>query len=313
MGFSARAILTAVCAAAQIGSVACSAEQRAPQPAGTASPVRGMVFVAGPMVETKHGWIPYRDVRAYRDGRLSATYVHRVLPARDRAAASLLFDEVSKTARPIGGGPVRRFDPCPERTVIGKTVELSPSGRAALCIDEWSEKFDGNRLVVFDPLSPRATRRVIFTSRMSDYHQAAWIDEHRIAVTEYAKAGCQRLPLTWATTVTIVDPTGRVLQRGGPCVHGVIAGPRGLVLMRYRYPDVTPLEFLSDVLRIERRRVLPYFSIDRGGTWTEGYPQFYDGDGRVVYYDRINDNGRLYAGGRPLALRDVHGAVWAKP
>nr|MDQ6942935.1 hypothetical protein [Candidatus Eremiobacteraeota bacterium] len=60
-----------------------------------------------------HGWLPSRDTRAYRDGRLDATYHVRVLPARDRATASLLYDEPAGTARPIAGGPSRAFEPCP--------------------------------------------------------------------------------------------------------------------------------------------------------------------------------------------------------
>lgn len=262
-------------------------------PAGRAAPPRGIMFVDGPMVETSHGWVPYRDVRAYRDGRLTATYYHRVLPVRDHAPASLLYDESLRTARSIRGGPMRPFDPCPGTFGVGNYIELSPSGRQGLCVGAWTSA-SGDPLVLFDPRAARTSRRAIFTLGLSGYPPAAWLDERRIAVTEYRPA-CPRGPkgLDEPTGLAIIDRRGRVLQRG-PCVSSVVAGPRGLVLGQ---AIGSPAQF----------------STDGGKTWNPGRPQFADADGKVFYQDYRWDDYILYQGGKPTGFRDAHGATWAMP
>jgi hypothetical protein len=262
--------------------------------AGRAAPPRGIVFIDGPMVETSHGWVPYRDVRAYRDGRLAATYYHRVLPARDHAPASLLYDESARTARSIRGGAMRPFDPCPGTSGVGNYVELSPSGLQGLCAGEWTSASQGHPLVLFDPRSARTSRRAIFTLRLSGYPPAAWLDERRIAATEYRPA-CPRGPkgLDDPTGLTIIDRRGRVLERG-PCVSSVVAGPRGLVLV----------QAIGNPAR---------FSTDGGKTWNAGRPRFADADGKVFYQDQRWDDYALYQDGKPTGFRDVHGATWARP
>ncbi|MDP9104459.1 MAG: hypothetical protein M3N49_00865 [Candidatus Eremiobacteraeota bacterium] len=282
-------------------------------PAGRAAAPRGIVFIEGPMVETAHGWKTYRDVRAFRDGRLVATYDLRVLPARDRASASLIFDEAARTVRPIGGGRAWAFDPCPDASGAGRYVQLSPSGRAGLCLDAWSNTVKGDRLVLFDPRAPRTSRRVLMTSRMDAFRPAAWLDERRIAVTEYREGACPRtLRWEWATSLAIIDRTGRVLERG-PCAYGVLAGPRGLVLQHW-FKESTPLQdFVAAVTFQRAPGAVAHFSADGGRTWRLGRAQFADGDGRVFYADESANDNRLYEGGRPTLLTDPYGATWAKP
>ena len=262
---------------------------------GRAAAPRGIMFVDGPMVETSHGWVTYRDVRAYRDGRLMATYFHRVLPARDRAAASLLYDESARTARSIRGGPMRPFDPCPGTGGAGNYVELSPSGRRGLCAGEFTSAAQAHQLILFDPRSPRASRRVIFSPLGVNGRAAAWLDERRIAVTEYRPGACPRGIKGYddPTGLVIIDLQGRVLERG-PCVFSVLAGPRGLVLVQ-AFPKAMR------------------FSTDGGKTWSDGRAQFADADGNVFYQDERWDDYVLYQAGKPTGFRDVHGATWAKP
>ena len=262
---------------------------------GRAAAPRGIMFVEGPMVETSHGWVPYRDVRAYRDGRLTATYYQRVLPARAHAPASLLYDEFARTVRSIGGGPARPFDPCPGTSGAGNYVELSPSGRLGLCAGKRNAAAEGNQLVLFDPRSPRTSRRAIFSALGLNGRPAAWLDERRIAVTEERPGVCPRGVKGYdePTGLAIIDLRGHVLERG-PCVFRVIAGPRGLVLEQ-AFP------------RVMR------FSTDGGKTWSDGRPQFADADGKVFYQDDRWDDYTLYEGGKPTAFGDVHGATWAMP
>ena len=282
-------------------------------PVGSAAAPRGIVFIQGPMVETAHGWKTYRDVRAFRDGRHVATYDVRVLPARDRAAASLIFDEAARTVRPIGGNRAWAFDPCPDASGAGRYVQLSPSGRAGLCLDAWTNTSHGARLVLFDPRAPRTTRRVIMTSRMDDYHPAAWLDERRIAVTEYREGACPRtLGWHWATSLAIIDRSGRVLERG-PCTYSVLAGPRGPILQHW-FSDSTWLQdFVAAVTFRRPQGPVAHFSLDGGRTWRLGRAQFADGDGRVYYADEAADDNRLYEDGKPTALTDPYGATWARP
>jgi hypothetical protein len=253
------------------------------------------VFVEGPMVETRHGWVPLRDVRAYRDGRLATIYYQRVLPARARASASMLYDEIARTARPIGGGPVRPFDPCPGTGGAGNYVELSPSGRQGLCASTWSSAIDGHELILFDPRSPRTSRRAIFSRLGVNLKPAAWLDEGRVAVTENRPGSCPRGVKGYddPTGLAIIDLRGRVLERG-PCVFYVLAGPRGLVLA----------QAFKRAMR---------FSTDGGTTWSDGRPQFADADGKVFYQADRWDDYVLYEGGKPTAFHDVHGAGWAMP
>lgn len=275
---------------------ACAAAPAAvSHPIGRAAPPRGIMFVDGPMAETKHGWVPYRDVRAFRDGRLTATYHQRVLPARGHAAASLLYDEFARTARSIGGGPVRPFDPCPGTSGAGNSVELSPTGRSGVCAGETMRASDGSPLILFDPRSPRTSRRVIFARLGVNLRPAAWLDERRIAVTELRPGACPRGTKGYdePTGLAIIDRRGRVLERG-PCVFGVLAGPRGLVLA----------QAFGRVMR---------FSVDGGKTWSDGRAQFADADGKVFYQAERWDDDALYEGGKPTAFHDVHGAGWAMP
>jgi hypothetical protein len=264
-------------------------------PMGRASAPRGIVFIEGPMVKTAHGWKSYRDVRAFRDGRLLASYDVRVLAARDRAAASLIFDEAARTVRPIGGGRAWPFDPCPDTSGAGNYVELSPSGRRGLCASEWNSAVKANQLILFDPRSPRTSRRVIFSPLGVNGKAAAWIDEGRIAVTEDRPDACPRGPKGYddPTGLAIIDLRGHVLERG-PCVFYVLAGPRGLVLA----------QAFARAMR---------FSADGGKTWSDGRPQFADADGKVFYQSDRWDDYVLYEGGNATAFRDVHGATWAKP
>ncbi len=284
-----------------------------PHPMGRASAPRGIVFIQGPMVKTAYGWKTYRDVRAFRDGRLVATYEVRVLPARDRVAASLIFDEAARTVRPIGGGRAWSFDPCPDASGAGRYVQLSPSGRAGLCLDAWTKASHGDRLVLFDPRAPRTSRRVLMTSRMDDYHPAAWLDERRIAVTEYREGSCpSTLRMQWATSLAIIDRSGRVLERG-PCTYSVLAGPRGLILQHW-FKDSTWLQdFVAAVTFRSPHGAVAHFSVDRGRTWRLGRAQFADGDGRVYYADESADDNLLYEGGKPTGLTDPYGATWATP
>ena len=312
---SRRAIAALAAAIALAGCAASAADPggRASAPRGRAAPPRGIMFVDGPMVETRHGWVPYRDVRAYRDGRLTATYYQRVLPARDHAPASLLYDESARTARSIGGGPVRPFDPCPGTFGVGNYVELSPSGRLGLCAGDWMAATQGHPLVLFDPRSPRTSAHAIFLTLGMNMQPAAWIDERRIAVTENRPGVCPRgiKGLDDPTGLAIIDLQGRVLGRG-PCVFGVVAGPRGLVLAQVFTESYGPADIMA-MLGLRRRRSVMQFSTDGGKTWSDGRPQFADADGNVFYQsDRCCDN-VLYEGGKPTGFGDVHGATWARP
>jgi hypothetical protein len=278
---------------------------------GTASAPRGFMYIEGPMVKTSHGWVPYRDVRAYRDGRHVATYHERVLVARDRAAASLLYDEIAHTARPIGGGRAWAFDPCPGAGGVNSFVQLSPSGRAGLCMGKWSAAISADSLVLFDPRAPRSSRRVLLTSRLNEYHPAAWLDERRIAVALYDPAHCPYQDWEWGTSLAVIDRSGRILSRG-PCVHGVYAGPRGLVLER-RFIEPSFVQDVIAALTFSKRYRSAHFSSDGGRTWRSGRPQFVDGDGRVFYVDALTDEPTLYEDGKPTAFGDGYNAVWARP
>jgi hypothetical protein len=308
-GAVARCAAAAIVALASAGC-ASNAAVNAPVASGTASPPRGFVYIAGPMTKTAHGWVPYRDVRAYRDGRLVAIYHERVLPARDHAAASLLYDELAHTARSIRGGPSWAFDPCAGESHVGFFVQLSPSGRAGLCLGAWTAATSGHPLTLFDPRAPQRSRRVLLTSRMNEYHPAAWLDERRIAVAVYDKDHCPSDLAEWGTSLAIIDLNGRVLERG-PCVSGLYAGPRGLVLER-RFIDASPLERLIATVTFRMLYPTTHFSVDGGRTWQPGHPQFVDAAGRVFYQDWKYDDMRLYVDGKPTAF-DGHYAVWAKP
>jgi hypothetical protein len=306
-------VLAAVIALAGCAAPIADPGGRTTTPRGRAAPPRGIMFVDGPMVETSHGWVPYRDVRAYRDGRLTATYYHRVLPARDRASASLLYDESARTARAIGGGPVRPFDPCPGTFGVGNYVELSPSGRWGLCAGDWSSATEGHPLVLFDPRSPRTSARAIFLTLGVNTQPAAWLDERRIAVTENRSGVCPRGSKGYddPTGLAVIDLQGRVLERG-PCVFSVVAGPRGLVLAQVFTESHGPVDIMS-MLGLVRRRSVMRFSTDGGKTWSDGRPQFADADGKVFYQNDRWDDYVLYEGGKPTTFRDVHGATWARP
>jgi hypothetical protein len=267
---------------------------------------RGILFVAGPYVRTNNGGLPPRDTRAYRDGKLVATYHARVLPARDHAAASLLYDELAGTARPIGGGPSAPFDPCPvDYHLSGRSVELSPDGRRGLCITESSDN-----VVVFDVARWRSTRRRVF--KTSPYGGAAgWLDDRRIAVMEYRPAcprGVQKFE--GFRGVAVIDVDGRVLERG-PCMSTVLAGPRGPIYVRYHIA----LDTLTHVLYAVTGNPIPrmQFSSDGGRSWRDGRPQFGDADGRVFYFDAQEWEGTLWVDGMPTAFRNSSRAGWAMP
>ncbi len=296
--------------AVALGCGGCAAAHGAPSAPGATSapgaPPHGIVFVAGPYVRTNNGGLPPRDTRAYRDGKLVATYHARVLPARDHAAASLLYDELGGTARPIGGGRAAPFDPCPvSYHLSGRSVELSPDGRRGLCIAESSDD-----IIVFDVARWRSTRRVVF--KTSPYGGAAgWLDDRRIAVMEYRPAcprGVQKFE--GFRGVAIIDTNGRVLERG-PCMSTVLAGPRGPIYVKYRVAFDTMTSVLyavtgSPIPRME-------FSSDGGRSWRDGRPQFADGDGRVFYFDGNEWEGTLRVDGMPTAFRNSSGAGWAMP
>ncbi|HEV2737675.1 MAG TPA: hypothetical protein VGU66_03755 [Candidatus Elarobacter sp.] len=266
----------------------------------------GILFVAGPWVRTNHGGLPPRDTRAYRDGRLVATYHARVLPARDRAAASLLYDELAGTARPIAGGPSSAFDPCPvSYHLSGRDIELSPDGRHGVCLGPGDDA-----VVVFDVPRWRSTRRTIF--RMSAYGGAAsWLDDRRIAVMEH-RPECPRgvQKFEGFRGVAIIDLDGRVLERG-PCVSTVLARPRGLIYERYH----VAFDTLTSVLHAVTGNPIPRleFSSDGGRTWRDGRPQFADADGRVFYFDAQAWEGTLWVDGLPTAFRRSSRAGWAMP
>ena len=269
---------------------------------------RGILFVAGPYVRTNHGGLPPRDTRAYRDGRLVATYHARVLPARDRASASLLYDEPAGTARALGGGASSAFDPCRVAYHLsGRSMELSPDGRRGVCV---SEGDDFGAVIVFEVARWQSTRRRVFQS--SSYGGVAtWLDDRRIAVMENRRT-CPGSVQKFGgyRGITIIDLHGQVLERG-PCTSGVLAGPRGLIYLRYHIA----FDSLTSVLYALTGNPIPRmeFSSDGGRTWRDGRPQFADADGRVFYFDAQQSEGVLWVDGMPTAFRNGSSAGWAMP
>lgn len=128
--------------------IACSPSVR-----GTGRLPPGIVFVREAVAGDSYGTVELTVTRAYRDGRVVATYPGRVLVARDNPAASLLYDDRARKARALGGGPWRAFSPCPD-PYNHLVYELSPNGRRGLCFSEVSHSED---LVVFD-VTRRAER-----------------------------------------------------------------------------------------------------------------------------------------------------------
>ena len=244
--------------------------------------------------------------RAYRDGRLIATYPGRVLVARDNPAASLLYDDATRRARSLQGGSWRAFAPCPD-PYNRLEFALSPDGRRGVCFSEYSDSED---LVVFDAGSPARTRRVVFkASPVNRPYIAGWVDDERIATIEYRPGICP-FHRTYGFVpggLVVIDVRGHVLERG-PCMAGVLAGPRGLVYVQWKvdyrdWKSWMPVGF-------GRPEEHPAFSSDAGRSWRFGWPQFADRDGRVFYLTGIigtlhDPDGRKLFGG-------VSDAAWAR-
>jgi hypothetical protein len=243
--------------------------------------------------------------RAYRDGRVVATYPGRVLVARDNPAASLLYDDRRRRARGLRGGAWRPFSPCPD-PYNHLVYQLSPNGRRGLCFSEFD---NGDDLVVFDVSDPGRTRRVAFkASPMNRPYVAAWLDDDRIAAMEYRPGSCpyHRAYGFPPAGLVIIDVRGRVLERG-PCMAGLLAGPRGLVYVEWKVDYTQPASWLPFFGRPHEQ---PAFSTDQGRSWQFGRPQFADADGRVYYSTGTigtlrDDTGRRILGG-------VYEAAWAR-
>jgi hypothetical protein len=278
----------------------------APRASGPGGMPRGVVFVRDLPVEDK----PYyrRDperTRVFREGRLVAHIVGRVFPARDTAAGSLVYDYQTRMARAMAGGRSWPFDPCPDQHNGIHFLALSPDGRRGICTPVASHS---ERLVLFDARKP-AQRRVIFDNATFGLpHVAAWIDNERIAVVEYRKHGCRFYNHYGdpPAGLVVIDVSGRILERG-PCMAGVVAGPRGPVYVDY---FVNVWHFLDPIWDQPRDRMV--FSTDQGRSWRTGDPQFADADGRVFSHGDNHDWSLRDENGTVL-VRGVWQAAWARP
>ncbi len=289
-------------AAALLAVAACS-----PRPHGPASAPRGMLYAAGSYIETDHGWLPPRDTRVYRDGRLMGIVRARVLEARDHADRSLLYDELAGRARPIRGGPWRPFDPCPvSYHLSGRTLALSPDGRRGLCVGRGD---DYDWLFLFDPAHPNGGRRRIFEASDGFPKVAAWIDDRRIAVQEFRRS-CGRVFKRMPTGLAVIDLDGRVIERG-PCTHGLVAGTHGPILVKLVIDWRGWVRVLRAMTGEPVSRTV--FSGDGGHSWAVGMPQFADADGRVFYLDEEDPQSTLRVDGMATPVRNISYAVWARP
>jgi|GEM_PF-6627829 len=274
---------------------------------GPAALPHGIVFVREAVpVGDMYGSSRPGVTRAYRDGKLVATYPGRVLVARDNPAASLIYDDKTRRARSLQGGPWRAFAPCPD-PYNHLEYELSPDGRRGVCFSEFSHSED---LVVFDVGSPMRTRRVAFkASMMNRPYIAGWIDNDRIATIEYRPVVCpfHRAYGFPPGGLAVIDVQGHVLERG-PCMAGVIASPHGLVYVEWKV-DYTDWKTWMPV-GFGRPEEHPAFSTDAGRSWRFGWPQFADADGRVFYLTGII--GTLHDADGGKVLGGVFDAAWAR-
>lgn len=300
MAFATRGVVAA--AAALLALAGCA--PHSPSPGGMP---RGVVFVRDWPVKDK----PYnrRDperTRVFRDGRLVAHIVGRVFAARDAAAGSLVYDYQTRTARAMAGGRSWAFDPCPDHYNGIHFLALSPDGRRGICTPVASHS---EGLVLFDARKP-AHRRVIFDNATFGLpHVAAWIDNERIAVVEYRKYGCRFYNHYGdpPAGLVVIDLRGRILERG-PCMAGVIAGPRGLVYVDYRDNVWRFLDPLGDQ---PRDRMV--FSPDQGRSWHVAHPEFADGNGHVFSRGDCGCDETLRDENDRALLKNVFSAGWAKP
>ena len=274
---------------------------------GTAAMPHGIVFVREAVdAGDTYGSGRPGVTRAYRDGRVVATYPGRVLVARDAPSASLIYDDRARRARRLQGGPWRAFSPCSD-PVNKLHYALSPDGRRGLCFNEISHADD---LVVFDAASPMRTHRVAFkASVMNRPYVADWVDNDRIATIEYRPGVCpfHRAYGFPPGGLVVIDLNGRVLERG-PCMAGVIAGPRGLVYVEWKV-DYTDWKTWMPV-GFGRPQEHPAFSTDAGRSWHFGLPQFAADDGRVYYLTGII--GTLHDDTGAKILGGVYDAAWAR-
>jgi hypothetical protein len=244
--------------------------------------------------------------RAYRDGRLIATYPGQVLVARDEPAASLVYDHHTRRARSLQGGPWRAFSPCSD-PYNDLHYALSPNGRRGLCFNEYADAED---LTVFDAGAPMRTRYVAFKASSENRpYIAGWIDNDRIATIEYRPNVCpfHRAYGFPPGGLVVIDLHGHVLERG-PCMAGVVAGPRGLVYVEWKVDYGKMQSWLPYVFG--RPQEHPAFSTDAGRSWHFGWPQFADDDGRVYYLTGII--GTLHDDSGAKILGGVYDAAWAR-
>jgi hypothetical protein len=280
----------AVAAAMVLVSVACS-----PQATRNGFP-SGFVFVTERVpVEGFHGFTA-GITREYRDGRLISTQSGFPLVASASAGRSLMYSHISRTASRVGDGQTWSFNPCKDPYNM-PLVALSPSGKYGVCINKYDHS---NDLVLFETDNADATARVIFRRTFDNPRPFAWVSDSRIAIMElephrrpyYEKYGYA------PTNLAVIDIHGNVVSRG-PCMAGILAGPKGLIYLQY-FEDRGVAALIDSVL--DRRKGADYFSTDYGRTWRRGSPAFEDAGGTVYYWPDYGADGTVV---------DVHGRVVA--
>jgi len=246
------------------------------------------------------------STREYRNGRLVGTYADQVLVARDARNASLLYDERTRSVRPITGGAAWRFDPCRDPNGL-RIIAISPNGKQGVCLSVYAES---NNLVLFDVRRPDATRHVIFRRTIDSPMPVAWVDNSQIAVLELRRGQCPfyRSYGYYPTNLAIIDRAGRILRRG-PCIAGILAGPRGLVYVQREQKSWLGALFGDP---FDRHKGWPRFSIDKGMSWRSGSPAFADGQGNVYSFPQYASDGTLSGPSGSIVARNLFDASWAR-
>lgn len=277
----------------------CSA-QREP----TAMPA-GVVFITERVpVEGMDGFTA-GVTREYRDGHLVSTQPGLPIVARADAGGSLYYTHVSHSARWVRDGHTMPFNPCKDPYNV-PLVALSPNGKRGVCIARYDHS---NDLVLFDTQDAAATGRVIFRRTFDNPQPFAWINNGRIAVMELRPHRCPfyRKYGYAPTNLAVIDLSGHVIRRG-PCMAGVLAGPKGLIYLQL-FDDRGVAAFIDSVL--DRHDSAEYFSTDYGRTWRRGSPAFQDADGAVYYWPNYGSDDTLVDEQGRVVATNAFSAGWA--
>jgi hypothetical protein len=138
----------------------------------------------------------------------------------------------------------------------------------------------------------------------------AWATNSQIAVLELRRGQCPFYEKYgyYPTNLAIIDLTGHVTARG-PCIAGILAGPKGLIYVQYKQ-DSGLTALMDDIL--DKRKGSLYFSTDGGTSWQNGSPAFEDEKGNVYSFSHYAEDGTLVGPGGNAVARNLFDAQWSQ-